>query len=71
LAEPRKDDAHTIYRWSQDKWIKLPGKAAEEIAIGRNGLLYQTHEDNSIWMGKLDASMLTPMGDCQQLEEDA
>ena len=65
MAEPRKDDAHTIYRWSQDKWIMLPGKAAEELAIARNGLLYQTHEDNSIWMGELDAAMLSPIIDCQ------
>jgi hypothetical protein len=44
LAAPRKDGDETIYRYLGDKWIEVPGRAAEEMGIGLNGRLFITSD---------------------------
>ena len=52
IAEPRKDDDHTMYRYLSRKWVPLPGKTAEELAVGPKGTLYITVDDNKIFESK-------------------
>ena len=52
IAEPRRDDDHTVYRYLSRRWVKLPGKTAEEIAVGPDGRIFITVDDNKIFESK-------------------
>lgn len=66
LANPKKNNAYTIHRWADTKWVKVPGKTASEIAVGFDGKLYIIDIHNRIFVAHpFTREVETVISDCR------